>query len=144
VVSASAMMTRAIATILHQWISASFISLFWSFSQNVAWPLYIYKKKEVGLHSGLPGFAGSRIDLPGRPGFTRPTLRRVFLRSRPVPCLGQSGPGSTRQTGPSFKTMTCVATVWIACSIIPRCLCTVLCVTDFIVVGYGLVIWWVN
>ena len=85
VVSASAMVTRAIATILHQRIS-----LFWSFNQNdVVWLLYI-KKKEVGSHPGLPGSAGStrfrwansqtgfcldpdrshaRVDPPGRSGF---------------------------------------------------------------------------
>jgi hypothetical protein len=102
------------------------------------------KKRRSGLtrvYLGLPG-----------PGLTRQVDRvspdqlssEFFLRSRPVSCLGQSGPGSTHQTGPGFKTITCVPTVWIACSIIPRCLCTVLCVTDFIVVGYRLVIWWVN
>jgi hypothetical protein len=61
------------------WFSASFISLFWPFSQNnIVWPLYILKKKEAGSQPGLPRSAGSRVDLPGRPGFTGPISRAGF------------------------------------------------------------------
>ena len=62
--------------------------------------LYKKKKRETGSQPGLPGSPGFRVDPPGRPGFTGPTLERVFSSTRTGP-----RPGSTRRAGPGFKTL---------------------------------------
>ena len=59
----------------------------------------LYKKKEKKKRDRVSaGF--TRVDPPGRPGFSGSTSRQVFTYTQTGP-----RPGSARRAGPGFKTV---------------------------------------
>jgi len=69
--------------------------------RTTLFPGYVYIKKQRGqVSAGFIRVIGFLIDPRGRPGFAGSTPRRVFTWTRTGP-----RPGSTRRSGPDFKTI---------------------------------------